>query len=94
MARCLTLRCSEQVGSAATCALSFDSVNVFAISVYIICIVAVFVDKGGDPEVVRKSQRERYAREDQVDKVLALDAQWREGTAYYCCHLFECMERG
>jgi hypothetical protein len=86
LARCLTLRCSEQVGSAATVPLSFDSANVFAICMHIMYIMSAFVDKGGDPEVVRKSQRERFAREDQVDKVLALDAQWREGTDYcsYC----------
>ncbi|GAB4815456.1 hypothetical protein N2152v2_002502 [Parachlorella kessleri] len=37
--------------------------------------------KGGDPEVVRESQRRRYSDVGLVDKVLALDEQWREARA-------------
>jgi hypothetical protein len=43
-------------------------------------------EKGGDPEVIRESQRRRYintpdceARVAQVDKVIAIDKEWREG---------------
>lgn len=35
-------------------------------------------DKGGDPEIVKKSQRERFADEGLVDKVLELDSKWRQ----------------
>ena len=37
-----------------------------------------FSDKGGDPEIVRKSQRDRFADEAQVDKVMELDQAWRK----------------
>ncbi|KAI8475839.1 MAG: seryl-tRNA synthetase [Monoraphidium minutum] len=35
-------------------------------------------DKGGNPELIRESQRRRYADVGLVDKVLELDAQWRQ----------------
>ena len=35
-------------------------------------------EKGGDPELVKKSQRERFADETLVDQVIALDDQWRK----------------
>ena len=35
------------------------------------------VERGGDPEKVRESQRRRFANEELVDEVLALDEQWR-----------------
>lgn len=41
----------------------------------IVCIA----DKGGDPEIVRESQRRRFADVGLVDRVLELDAAWREG---------------
>ena len=34
-------------------------------------------DKGGDPELVRESQRRRFADVSLVDQVIALDAEWR-----------------
>ncbi len=34
-------------------------------------------DKGGDPELVRESQRRRYADVSLVDQVIQLDADWR-----------------
>jgi len=43
---------------------------------YIVCDSA---DKGGDPEIVRKSQRERYNDVSLVDRVLELDEKWRQG---------------
>jgi hypothetical protein len=36
-------------------------------------------EKGGDPELVRESQRRRYADVSLVDKVVELDAEWRAG---------------
>ena len=38
------------------------------------------VEKGGDPERIRKSQKLRYASVDIVDEVIELDKQWRECT--------------
>jgi seryl-tRNA synthetase len=35
-------------------------------------------DKGGDPELVRESQRRRYADVTLVDRVIDLDTKWRE----------------
>jgi len=35
-------------------------------------------DKGGDPEIIRESQRRRYADVGLVDKVLEFDEQWRK----------------
>ena len=47
-------------------------------------------EKGGDPEIVKESQRRRYAPVELVDKVIELDVQWREGTflstALYIAH--------
>lgn len=39
----------------------------------------VSAEKGGVPEVIRESQRRRYVDVETVDKVIALDKQWREG---------------
>lgn len=36
-------------------------------------------EKGGDPEIVRESQRRRYADVSLVDKVVQLDNEWRAG---------------
>ena len=36
-------------------------------------------EKGGDPELIRESQRRRFADVGLVDKVLELDLKWREG---------------
>uniref|UniRef100_A0A0X3Q8N3 serine--tRNA ligase n=1 Tax=Schistocephalus solidus TaxID=70667 RepID=A0A0X3Q8N3_SCHSO len=36
------------------------------------------VDKGGDPERIRASQRKRYKNPEDVDKVIDLDNQWRK----------------
>lgn len=41
--------------------------------------LAACAERGGDPELVRESQRRRYADVGLVDKVLELDVQWREG---------------
>mgnify|MGYP000981531593 CR=1 FL=1 len=35
-------------------------------------------EKGGDPELVKKSQRDRFADETLVDQVIELDEQWRK----------------
>jgi seryl-tRNA synthetase len=36
-------------------------------------------DKGGDPEIVRESQRRRFADPGIVDEVIELDGKWRQG---------------
>lgn len=36
-------------------------------------------EKGGNPELVRESQRRRFADVGKVDKVVALDEEWRKG---------------
>ena len=36
-------------------------------------------EKGADPELIRESQRRRFADVSLVDKVLELDVKWREG---------------
>lgn len=46
--------------------------------------------KGGDPEVVRESQRRRYADVGLVDKVIELDGQWRDGS----CSALRCADLG
>ena len=35
-------------------------------------------EKGGDPEAIKKSQRERFADETLVDQVIEIDEQWRK----------------
>jgi seryl-tRNA synthetase len=35
-------------------------------------------EKGGDPELVRKSQRDRHAKVELVDEVIELDELWRK----------------
>ena len=44
-------------------------------------------EKGGNPEVVRESQRRRYADVGLVDKVVALDQEWREGARAFTVSL-------
>ena len=41
--------------------------------------ILCFAEKGGDPELLRESQRRRYADVGLVDKVLELDEKWRTG---------------
>lgn len=38
-------------------------------------------DKGGDPELVRESERRRFADPSRVDLVLQRDQTWRDGAA-------------
>jgi len=59
---------------------------IFILIVPILCKILLiliqfigFADKGGDPEVIRESQRRRFADVSLVDKVLELDSKWREG---------------
>lgn len=42
-------------------------------------------DKGGDPEIIKKSETDRYKDPRVVDKIIVLDEQWREGifACYY-----------
>ena len=41
-------------------------------------IVLFRVDQGGDPEIVRESQRRRYADVTLVDQVIEIDTEWRK----------------
>ena len=36
------------------------------------------VEKGGNPELIRESQRRRFANVELVDQVIAIDKQWRQ----------------
>lgn len=38
------------------------------------------VEKGGNPDIVRESQRRRGARVEAVDEVIALDKAWVAGS--------------
>ena len=40
--------------------------------------------KGGDPQQVRESQRRRFADVSLVDRVIELDAKWRDGVPCNC----------
>jgi seryl-tRNA synthetase len=37
------------------------------------------VEKGGDPELVKESQRRRHDPVEWVDQVIAMDQKWRDG---------------
>lgn len=39
----------------------------------------MYTDKGGDPEIVRESQRRRFADVAVVDRVIELDQGWKAG---------------
>ena len=38
------------------------------------------VDQGGNPELVRESQRRRFKKPEIVDEIIQLDTEWRAGT--------------
>jgi hypothetical protein len=37
-------------------------------------------EKGGNPEVVRQSQKARFKDPEDVDRIIAVDKEWREST--------------
>ncbi len=37
-------------------------------------------EKGGNPEVVRQSQKARFKDPEDVDKIIGVDKEWREST--------------
>jgi seryl-tRNA synthetase len=41
-------------------------------------IVLFRTDQGGDPDRIRKSQKDRYADVGLVDKVIEIDTEWRK----------------
>ncbi len=47
-------------------------------------------DKGGNPEIVRESQRRRYAPVELVDAIIELDKKWREGKRDHVAPLAIC----
>jgi seryl-tRNA synthetase len=42
-------------------------------------------DKGGNPDIIRESQRSRFAPVELVDEVIALDKAWRESKSTPHC---------
>lgn len=42
-------------------------------------------DKGGDPEVIRETQRKRFKDVTLVDKLVAADTEWRKCKRLYVC---------
>ena len=45
-------------------------------------------EKGGDPELVKKNQRERFADETMVDKIVQADEKWRRGKLRHTTSVF------
>lgn len=45
------------------------------------------VEKGNDPEIVRESQRRRFASVEVVDEVIHLDKEWRQRKAFLVSYL-------
>ena len=43
-------------------------------------------DKGGNPDLVKESQKRRYADPAAVDKIIALDKEWRDGACATAAH--------
>ena len=39
-------------------------------------------DQGGNPDIVRESQRRRYADVSLVDKVIEIDSEWRQSAIH------------
>ena len=37
-------------------------------------------DKGGNPELIRESQRRRYQPVEAVDEIIDLDNEWKKGS--------------
>ena len=47
-------------------------------------------DQGGDPDIVRESQRRRYADVTLVDQVIEIDTEWRKSERSRACHVTIC----
>ena len=43
-------------------------------------------EKGGNPEIIRESQRRRYASVEIVDEIIRLDKEWRQRTISLSLH--------
>ena len=42
--------------------------------------IALFrIDQGGNPELIKESQKRRFKKVEDVDKVIELDTKWRAG---------------
>ena len=46
-------------------------------------IVLLREAQGGNPELVKESQRRRYKKVEQVDEVIALDLKWKTGNGSF-----------
>lgn len=42
-------------------------------------------DKGNNPEIIRESQRRRFANVDLVDEIVNLDKEWRQRNYCFPC---------
>ena len=46
--------------------------------------IALFrIDQGGNPELIKESQKRRFKKVEDVDKVIELDTKWRAGNFSY-----------
>jgi seryl-tRNA synthetase len=45
-------------------------------------------EKGGNPESIRESQRQRYKDPKLVDKVIETDEAWRKGSLVLFCNIY------
>ena len=50
-------------------------------------IILFRTDQGGNPDLVRESQRRRYADVGLVDKVIEYDTEWRQGALVLCANV-------
>lgn len=72
--------CSHHAGHQLVSYRYYNSISYQCEACQLFTTVAL-ADKGGDPELLRESQRRRYADVGLVDKVIELDQQWRQGAA-------------
>lgn len=70
--------CSHHAGHQPVSYRYYNSISYQCETCQLFTKVAI-ADKGGDPELLRESQRRRYADVGLVDKVIELDQQWRQG---------------
>jgi hypothetical protein len=59
-----------------------------SLSLSLLKTLLLFSARGGDPEVVRDSIRKRFSDPAIVDKVIELDAAWREGEFFFLLFFF------
>ena len=45
-------------------------------------------EKGGNPEAVKKNQKDRFSDETMVDKIIEADEKWRRGMLRHLLQIF------